>query len=528
METPLIIDPWGAVVGRLPDRLSTGIVGADIDFSLMDSIRTMMPLDKISEVFWDYSLHGETENHKDSPSPAIVHASGDSRHKRSSSKWKDDLSPASSTVTESNQVGELISGSKLPTGEITMSNEMDLLVEQLKMLAGDIAFSTSTLKCLLEQFVNDPDALKTQYIQNLEREIQEKRMQMRILEQRIIQSGEASVSNASLVDMQQTVMRLMTQCNEKSFELEFWFVGEPTMSCSLLFPNKCISSPLKPLLIARKPVQNEELRKIETIINHQIKAELDVYAKRVTLSDAKRINGLRAVFGEIYPDPIRVVSIGKKVDHLLADPDNAEWLSYSAKLCGGTHLSNTKEAKAFALISEEGIAKGVRRVTAVTADCAFEALELAHSLDQEAIDAAKIKGSMLEKEKVRKGQKKIAEENMQKAVKAACEKAEAAVSDGKGFCISFVGVGLDAIVVREAVLKVIQQKVPHHFGFPSGVIHFAFNSNILITMWMDEQGISTMIFSVDETTNKAVVYAGVPDKGNTSQAGSSANAFIWE
>ncbi|GAB4836184.1 hypothetical protein Ancab_001098 [Ancistrocladus abbreviatus] len=43
---------------------------------------------------------------------------------------------------------------------------------------------------------------------------------MRILEQRIIQSGEASVPNASLVDMQQTVMRLMTQCNEKSFELE--------------------------------------------------------------------------------------------------------------------------------------------------------------------------------------------------------------------------------------------------------------------------------------------------------------------
>ncbi|GAB4852760.1 hypothetical protein Ancab_016968 [Ancistrocladus abbreviatus] len=301
------------------------------------------------------------------------------------------------------------------------------------------------------------------------------------------------------------------------------------MSCSLLVPNKCISSPLKPLLITGKPVQNEELRKIETIVNDQIKAELDAYAKEVTLFDAKCINGLRAVFGEIYPDPVKVVSIGKKVDDLLADPDNAE--------C---------------------IAKGVCRVTAIIADCAFEALELAHSLDQEVIDAAKIEGIMLEKkvaslrnhvdaapipvakkndihakisllqEKVWKGQKKIAEENMQKAVKAACEKAEAAVSDVKGFCISCVGVGLDATTVREAVLKVIQQKVPHHFGFPSGVIHFAFNSNILIAMWMDEQGISAMIFSVDETTNKAFVYVGVPDKGNTSQAGNSANAFIWE
>ncbi|GAB4837854.1 Kinesin-like protein KIN-7D, mitochondrial [Ancistrocladus abbreviatus] len=175
--------------------------------------------DDKSELFRDGSVLVETENHKDSPSSAMADISGDSRHKRSSSKWNDELSPASSTVTESNLAGELISGSKLPTGEMTMSDEMDLLVEQVKMLAGDIAFSTSTLKRLLEQSVDDPDASKTQ-IQNLERDIQEKRRQMRVLEQRIIQSGEASVANASLVDMQQTVMRLMTQCNEKGFELE--------------------------------------------------------------------------------------------------------------------------------------------------------------------------------------------------------------------------------------------------------------------------------------------------------------------
>ncbi|GAB4855455.1 hypothetical protein Ancab_024073 [Ancistrocladus abbreviatus] len=117
---------------------------------------------QISEVFRDCSLHGEIENHKDSPSSAVANASGDSRHKRSSSKWKDDLSPTSSTVTKSNQASELISGSKLPIGEMIMFDEMDLLVEQVKMLAGGIAFSTSTLKRLLEQSVNDPDALKTQ------------------------------------------------------------------------------------------------------------------------------------------------------------------------------------------------------------------------------------------------------------------------------------------------------------------------------------------------------------------------------
>lgn len=60
---------------------------------------------------------------------------------------------------------------------------------------------------------------------------------------------------------------------------------------------------------------------------------------------------------------------------------------------------------------------------------------------------------------MRKAQKKIAEENMQKAVKVASETAEVASSDGKAFCISHVDVGLDATAVREAVLKVIDQKV---------------------------------------------------------------------
>ncbi|CAJ2679355.1 unnamed protein product [Trifolium pratense] len=104
-------------------------------------------------------------------------------------------------------------------GGVTMSDQMDLLVEQVKMLAGDIAFSTSTLKRLTEQSVNDPESSRTQ-IENLEQEIQEKRKQMRGIEQRIIESGETSVANTTLVEMQQTVTRLMTQCNEKAFELE--------------------------------------------------------------------------------------------------------------------------------------------------------------------------------------------------------------------------------------------------------------------------------------------------------------------
>ncbi|XP_010541854.1 PREDICTED: alanine--tRNA ligase-like [Tarenaya hassleriana] len=262
-----------------------------------------------------------------------------------------------------------------------------------------------------------------------------------------------------------------------------------------------------------KPVDPEQLRKIESIVNDQIKAELDVYAKEVTLSEAKRIKGLRAVFGEVYPDPVRVVAVGKQVDDLLSDPDNDEWLSISSELCGGTHITNTREAKAFALLVEEGIAKGIRRITAVTTGKAFEAVYEASLLEKDVEDASKEEGSTLEKKvaalnsrvdkavipaakkadirakitllqsEVRKAQKKIAEENIQKAVKVATDAAEAAASNGKSFCVSHVDVGLDAAAVREAVSKVMKQK-----------------------------GMSVMVFSTDGTTNKAIVCAGVPDK----------------
>ncbi|XVE93713.1 hypothetical protein REPUB_Repub01dG0217900 [Reevesia pubescens] len=244
----------------------------------------------------DGTLLIDSENKKYSLSsvPALASdASYEFKHRRSSSRRNDELSPTSSTVTESTQAGELISGTKLLAGGMT-SDQKDLLVEQVKMLAGEIAFSTSTLKRLVDQSVNDPEGSKTQ-IQNLEREIQEKRRQMSVLEQHIIESGEASIANASFVDMQQTVMRLMTQCNEKSFELELKTADNRILQEQL--QNKCSENEE----LQEKEIENEKL-KLEQVqlseensglcVQNQKLAEEATYAKELASAAAVELKNL--------------------------------------------------------------------------------------------------------------------------------------------------------------------------------------------------------------------------------------------
>ncbi|XP_060168481.1 kinesin-like protein KIN-7D, mitochondrial [Lycium barbarum] len=188
----------------------------------------------------DHSVPRDSENQRDSSSEI-----SDFKHGRFSSKWNADISQAGSVITESTQAGELTGGSscgsKLPIEGVSMSDQMDLLVEQVKMLSGEIAFSTSTLKRMMEQSLNNPENSKTcTDIQNLERDIQEKREQMKILEQRIVESGEASITGASVVEMQQTLLKLMTQCSETGFELEIKSADNRILQEEL--QNKCLEN----------------------------------------------------------------------------------------------------------------------------------------------------------------------------------------------------------------------------------------------------------------------------------------------
>ena len=117
----------------------------------------------------------------------------------------------------------------------------------------------------------------------------------------------------------------------------------------------------------------EQLVRVEQLVNEQINRDLTVYDQVVPQQEALRIHGLRAVFGERYPDEVRVMSIGVPVDELLKQPDSPKWRDCSIEFCGGTHVKSTGEIEHFVLASEEAVAKGIRRIVGLTGTSAKQA-----------------------------------------------------------------------------------------------------------------------------------------------------------
>jgi alanyl-tRNA synthetase len=108
-----------------------------------------------------------------------------------------------------------------------------------------------------------------------------------------------------------------------------------------------------------EPLTAEQIDEVERLVNEKIYADLPVTAVYRPLEEAKKIPGVRAVFGEKYPDPVRVLLVGA------ARPEEAT-LETSVEFCGGTHLNHTGQAGFFKIVSQELVGAGVRRVTAVT------------------------------------------------------------------------------------------------------------------------------------------------------------------
>ncbi|MCB9837910.1 MAG: alanine--tRNA ligase [Phycisphaeraceae bacterium] len=146
---------------------------------------------------------------------------------------------------------------------------------------------------------------------------------------------------------------------------------------------------------ANEPLNDDQVRGIEIIVRDAIARDLPVYAETAPLELAKQVNGLRAVFGEVYPDPVRVVSVGVPIADLLSDAGSAKWKATSVEFCGGTHLDSTAGAKMFAITEETSVAKGVRRIEALTGDRAEAAIQAGDMLIDKAEAAATLPDDQL-------------------------------------------------------------------------------------------------------------------------------------
>ena len=145
-----------------------------------------------------------------------------------------------------------------------------------------------------------------------------------------------------------------------------------------------------------KALTADQLEAVETIVAEDVRRNLKVHIEESPLPAAKKINTLRAVFGETYPDPVRVVSIGVPVGKLLADPENPEWMKYSVEFCGGTHVESLGVATAFVVSKEEAISKGVRRIYGLTGLRAEQAIRDGKTLGAKVTASEKLSGDALE------------------------------------------------------------------------------------------------------------------------------------
>lgn len=122
----------------------------------------------------------------------------------------------------------------------------------------------------------------------------------------------------------------------------------------------------------------EEIKKVEDIVNEKIAEAIPVETKIMTIEEAKN-TGAMALFGEKYGEKVRVVCMG----------------DFSKELCGGTHVANTANIRLFKIVSESGVAAGVRRIEALTDKGVLKFFNNLETLVKEASIAAKAESTQL-------------------------------------------------------------------------------------------------------------------------------------
>ena len=189
-----------------------------------------------------------------------------------------------------------------------------------------------------------------------------------------------------------------------------------------------------------QPLTREEIVRIETIVNDQIRINVETSARIMDMESAKA-TGAMALFGEKYGDEVRVLSIGTD----------------SVELCGGTHVQRAGDIGLFKMVLETGIASGIRRIEAVTGDTAVKRFIDAESKLEEAAHVLKANREGLV---ARIGQLNAANRSLEKELEAFKSKAASqAGGDLATQALDVKGIKVLAAILEGANVKTLRKTV---------------------------------------------------------------------
>ncbi|XP_057327123.1 alanine--tRNA ligase, cytoplasmic [Microplitis mediator] len=279
-------------------------------------------------------------------------------------------------------------------------------------------------------------------------------------------------------------------------------------------------------------MSTNDIKQVEEFTMELVEDNRKIFARESKLGLAKTIQGLRAMFEETYPDPVRIVSMGVPIDELEKNPLGPSAMVTSVEFCGGTHLHYTGHIKNFVIASEEAIAKGIRRIVGLTGPEAAKALNKAEILQNRL--------NTIEKNMADDKEFKYTKEHTKNILELLNDVSQATIAAWKKDTLRNTLNGMKktlddrerqakaavATSVLEKATLIIEDKI----GTPVLVEEFqAYNNTKALDAALKKvrtlsPGTSALFFTIDEDTKKIFALASVPK--DAVQKGLTANEWI--
>ncbi|KAG5601212.1 hypothetical protein H5410_032582 [Solanum commersonii] len=270
--------------------------------------------------------------------------------RRSVSKRGDDA-PAVDFVPDRTQAGDLFSaatGGRLPPTGTIITDQMDLLHEQVKMLAGEVALCVSSLKRVSEQAVKSPGDLQLQeQMRNLKDEIREKKLQIRILEQRMVGSVERMPQGSINIEISQALSKLAAQLNEKTFELEIKSADNRVLQEQLKLKMMENSEMQETILLLRQQLVSEKCFTCQQQDADHDAATLAAYSEGSIEAKFERGTGAHSYEERLTNENIQTsnMRLNKRFVHEVSNDSSVDALLNSQLLSQTAEIESLKQEK---------------------------------------------------------------------------------------------------------------------------------------------------------------------------------------